>query len=250
MQMPDDGSVTVREVTEELCCIGLWGPRARDVLGAVTAHDVSNEAFPYLTARTLDVGGAPVWAQRVTYVGELGWELYVHPDDALRVWDTLMTAGRPFGVRPAGYKAIDSLRLEKAYRYWSADITPAENPYEAGLGFCVRLEKGPFIGREALLRIKAEGTRRKLSTVTLAAETPDDVVLYGGEAVYLEGTIVGRLRSGGYGYTVARHIGLVYLPRELATAGTPLEIEVLGRRWPGAVADDVLYDPRGARLRG
>jgi 4-methylaminobutanoate oxidase (formaldehyde-forming) len=249
MHMPDDGSVAVREVTEELCCIGLWGPRARDVLGAVTASDVSNEALPYLTARTIDIGGAPVWAQRVTYVGELGWELYVHPDGALGVWDTLMTAGRPFGIRPAGYKAIDSLRLEKAYRYWSADITPAENPYEAGLGFCVRLDKGPFIGREALLRIKAEGTRRKLATVTLAGETPDDIVLYGGEAVYVEGTVVGRLRSGGYGYTVARHIGLVYLPRELATVGTPLEIEVLGRRWIGAVADDVLYDPRGARLR-
>jgi glycine cleavage system T protein len=249
MHLGADGSVTVREITETLACIGLWGPRAREVLAAVSASDVSSAAFPYLTARTIDVAGTPVWAQRVTYVGELGWELYVPPDDALAVWDALLAAGQPVGLRPAGYKAIDSLRLEKGYRYWSADLTPAENPYEAGLGFCVRLEKGPFIGRDALVRLRAEGVPRKLATVTLDAATPDHVVLYGGEAVHLDGAVIGRLRSGGYGYTVGRHIGLVYLPRERARVGTPLEIEVLGERWPGAVAADVLYDPRGVRAR-
>jgi 4-methylaminobutanoate oxidase (formaldehyde-forming) len=249
MHLPDDGSVAVREVTAELACIGLWGPHARQVLGAVTASDVSNAAFPYLTARAIDVGGAPVWAQRVSYVGELGWELYVRPREAPGVWDALLAAGQPFGARPAGYRAIESLRLEKAYRYWSADITPADNPYEAGLGFCVRPDKGPFIGREALRRIAAEGPRRRLKTVTLAGDTPADLVLYGGEAVYAAGAVAGRLRSGGYGHTVGQHIGLVYLERGLWATTTPLEIEVLGRRWPGVVADDVLYDPRGARLR-
>jgi 4-methylaminobutanoate oxidase (formaldehyde-forming) len=253
LHLPDDGSVAVREVTDEWTCIGLWGPRARQVLGAVTRSDVSNEAFPYMTARTIDLAGAEAWAQRLTYVGELGWELYLRPDRAVPVWEALLAAGRPFGLQPAGYKALDSLRLEKGYRYWSVDITPAENPYEAGLGFCVRLGKGEFIGREALLGIRAEGVRRKLCTVTLAPTDPDGpgraVVLYGGEAVYAGGRVVGRLRSAGYGYTVDQQIGYVYLPRDLAAPGTPLEVEVFGERFPAQVAADVLYDPAGARLR-
>jgi len=190
-----------------------------------------------------------VWAQRVTYVGELGWELYVSTDRAVAVWDALLSAGRRFGIRPAGYKAVDSLRLEKGYRYWSIDITPAENPWEAGLGFCVRLQKGDFIGREALLRIKAEGVRRKLCTLTLSVTLPEDTELYGGEAVYASGQVVGRLRSAGYGHTVARHIGYVYLPQALAATGTSLEIEAFGRRYAAEVAADVLYDPQGLRLR-
>lgn len=249
MHMPHDGSVDLREVTDELACIGMWGPRARDVLEAVTTSDVSNEALPYMTARAIDIGGVDVWAQRVTYVGELGWELYVRADRALQTWDALLAAGRAFGIRPAGYKALESLRLEKGYRYWSADITPLENPYEAGLGFCVRLTKGDFIGREALLRAKAAGIQRKLCTVTLTETLGEQVALYGGEAVYAHGGVVGRLRSGGYGYTVAKEIGYVYLPRGLAEVGTPVEIEVFGDRYPGEVAADVLYDPRSARLR-
>ncbi|MGH7322974.1 MAG: FAD-dependent oxidoreductase [Candidatus Rokuibacteriota bacterium] len=249
MHMPDDGSVEVREVTDELACLGLFGPDARRVLGSATADDVSNEAFPYMTARTLRVAGADVWAQRVTYVGELGWELYVLTAGAGPVWDALMTAGRPFDIRPAGYRAIDSLRLEKGYRYWSTDITPAEHPYEAGLSFCARLAKGDFIGRDALIRIQAEGSRRKLSTVTLTPPVGEDVVLYGGEAVYACGAVVGRLRSGGYGYTVGRHIGFVYLPSPLSELGTPLEVEVFGERHRARVEADVLYDPQGLRLR-
>jgi 4-methylaminobutanoate oxidase (formaldehyde-forming) len=186
----------------------------------------------------------------VTYVGELGWEVYVGVGQAGPVWDALMGAGRSHGIRPAGYKAVDSLRLEKGYRCWSTAITPVENPYEAGLGFCVRLAKGDFIGREALLRIKEQGARQKLCTATLLPGIPAEAVLYGGEAVYAGGAVAGRLRSAGYGYTVGRHIGLVYLPPHLAAEGTPLEIEAFGERYPGAVAADVLYDPRGMRLRG
>jgi 4-methylaminobutanoate oxidase (formaldehyde-forming) len=202
-----------------------------------------------MSARAIDVAGAPAWAQRVTYVGELGWEIYVRNDHAVAVWDTLLAAGRPLGIRPAGYKAVDSLRLEKGYRYWSADITPAENPYEAGLGFCVRLGKGEFIGREALLRVKAEGSPRRLCTIMLEAPLEDGADLYGGEAVYAAGQVVGRLRSGGWGYTVGKHIGLVYLPVAWAGVGTPLEVEVFGRRGTALVAPDALYDPEGARLQ-
>jgi 4-methylaminobutanoate oxidase (formaldehyde-forming) len=239
------GAVRIREVTDELACIGLWGPQARRILQYCTTHDVSNTAFPYMTAQLLDLDGVAVWAQRVTYVGELGWELYVAADDAGRVWDQLLLVGRDVGMRPAGYKAIESLRLEKGYRYWSTDMTPSENPYEAGLGFCVRLGKGDFIGRDALVRIKAEGPARKLATVTVDPAP----TLYGGEPVYADGAIVGRLRSGGYGYTVEKNIGLVYLPSALAVPGTPLAIEVFGERFRGEVGPDVLYDPAGARLR-
>ncbi len=249
MHLPEGGGVQVRDVTDDLACIGLWGPAARHVLEAVTTSDVSNAAFPYMSARRIDLGGVEVAAQRVTYVGELGWELYVDNAHAVRLWDALSSAGRAFGIEPAGYKAVDSLRLEKGYRYWSSDLTPAENPYEAGLGFCVRLAKGDFIGREALLRIKAAGVQRTLCTITLADRLPEDADLYGGEAVYAEGRVVGRLRSGGWGYTVARHIGFVYLPPALATLGTPLEVEVFGARVAAAVVPDVLYDPAGSRLR-
>jgi dimethylglycine oxidase len=141
------------------------------------------------------------------------------------------------------------LRLEKGYRYWSTDLTPAENPYEAGLGFCVRLQKGEFIGREALLRIRTEGLQRKLCTITLAAPLPAESDLYGGEAVYADGRIVGRLRSAGWGYTVGQHIGLVYLPPALSAVGTPLEVEAFGAHFAAQVAGDVLYDPAGIRLR-
>ena len=249
MHLPEGGGVQVRDVTGDLACIGLWGPAARQVLEAVTTSDVSNAAFPYMSARRIDVGGVEVAAQRVTYVGELGWELYVDNAQAVGLWDALSSAGRAFGIEPAGYKAVDSLRLEKGYRYWSSDLTPAENPYEAGLGFCVRLQKGAFIGREALLRIKAAGVQRKLCTITLAAPLPEDADLYGGEAVYAEGRVAGRLRSGGWGYTVARHIGLVYLPAALASPGTSLEVEAFGTRVAAAVVPDVLYDPAGTRLR-
>jgi glycine cleavage system aminomethyltransferase T/glycine/D-amino acid oxidase-like deaminating enzyme len=249
MHLPPGTGVEVRDVTDEFACIGIWGPEARRVLQAVSPSDVSNAALPYMSARRIEIAGAAVGAQRVTYVGELGCELYVDNQHAIDVWDALLAAGRPLGIEPVGYKAVDSLRLEKGYRYWSTDLTPAENPYEAGLGFCVRLNKGDFVGREALLRIKAEGVQRRLSTITLTAPLPDDSDLYGGEAVYTGDHVVGRLRSAGWGYTVAKHIGLVYLPPALSAAGTPLEVEAFGARFAAEVAPDVLYDPAGIRLR-
>ena len=249
MHMPDDGSVDVCDVTDNVACIGLWGPAARHTLMAVTTHALTNGAFPYMSARVIDVAGVEVHAQRVTYVGELGWELYMAPPAAGAVWDALRTAGQAFDIRPAGYKAVESLRLEKGYRYWSSDITPAENPLEAGLGFCVRMAKGDFIGRHALLQATKSGRSRRLCTLTVTPSTDDDVVLYGGEAVYGGGRVIGRLRSAGYGYTVARHIGLVYLPLELAEPGTALAVEAFGERLGATVAPDVLYDPQGIRLR-
>jgi sarcosine dehydrogenase len=175
----------------------------------------------------------------------LGWEFYMAFDEAGHVWDALMVAGKEYGIRPAGYKALESLRLEKGYRYWTTDITPSDNPYEAGLGFCVHLNKGDFIGRAALEKMHASGMTQRLCTLTM----DDQAVIYGGEAVLDDGRVVARLRSGGYGYTVGRNIGLAYLPLSLAQEGTRLQVEVFGERIPALVAADVSYDPKGAHLR-
>ncbi len=244
--LPRDGSVHLTDVTGAYACLGLFGPRARAILAAVTEADVSNAAFPYLTARELAVGRAPVFAARVTYVGELGWELYTPSEYGLEVWDTLWEAGRPHGLAAAGYRAIDSLRLEKGYRYWSADITPDDTPYEAGLGFAVRLGKSDFIGRAVLARQKAEGVRRKLCCLTLADPL---AIALGGEPVRVDARIVGRVTSGGFGYSVGQSIAYAYLPAELATPGTEAAVEVFGDWVPGAVAVEPLWDPKGERVR-
>jgi 4-methylaminobutanoate oxidase (formaldehyde-forming) len=244
--LPRDGSVAVVDVTGGFACLGLFGPRARDVLAAVTDADVSNAGFPYLTARELAIGRAPALAVRVTYVGELGWELYVPSEYGVEVWDAITEAGRPHGLAPAGYRAIDSLRLEKGYRYWSADITPDDTPYEAGLGFAVKPDKGEFIGRAALARQKAEGVRRKLGCLTLA--DPRAVAL-GGEPVRVDGRVVGRVTSGGFGYSVGQSIAYAYLPAELATPGAAGAVEVFGDWVPATVAAEPLWDPKGERVR-
>jgi 4-methylaminobutanoate oxidase (formaldehyde-forming) len=198
-------------------------------------------------AAEVDIAGVPVLAQRVTYVGELGWEFYVPAERATQVWDALYAAGEKFGIEPGGYKVLDSLRLEKGYRYYSMDVTMLENPYVAGLGFCVRLNKGDFIGREALVKIKEQGQTQKLCTLTIGG--PEYLTIYGGEAVLQGAAVVGRLRSSGYGYTVRRNIAYSYLPVALAKVGTKLEVEVFGQRVPAEVAEDVLHDPKGERLR-
>jgi 4-methylaminobutanoate oxidase (formaldehyde-forming) len=244
--LPADGSVHLLDVTGAHACLGLFGPRARDVLAAVTPDDVSNAAFPYLTAREIVVGRVPVLAARVTYVGELGWELYAPAEYGLDLWDTLWEAGRPHGLLPAGYRAIDSLRLEKGYRYWSADLTPDDTPDEAGLAFAVRLDKGEFLGRDALRRRREAGLTRRLACLALA--DPGAVAL-GGEPVRAGGRVAGRVTSGGFGYTVGLSIAYAYLPAEVAHAGTPAAVEVGGEWVEALVAAEPLWDPRGARIR-
>jgi 4-methylaminobutanoate oxidase (formaldehyde-forming) len=199
-----------------------------------------------MRAQEIAVGPVPCLALRVTYVGELGWELYCPMEFGLRLWDTIWAAGRDHGVLAGGYKAIDSLRLEKGYRVWGADITPDEMPYEAGLDFAVKLDKGDFIGREALLEAKERQPERKL--VCLVLEDPRSVAL-GSEPVRLDGSIVGRVTSGGYGYTVARSIAYAYLPAEMAEPGRAVEVEIFGEWVPGEVATEPLWDPKGERIR-
>jgi 4-methylaminobutanoate oxidase (formaldehyde-forming) len=244
--LPDDGSVAIRDITAGRVCFGLWGPRARDILTLVTDDDVGDAGFPFLTARELSVGSVPVLALRVTYVGELGWELYAGADYGRALWTTLWDAGRPHGLVAAGYRAIDALRLEKGYRVWSSDITPDETPYDAGLGFAVALDKAvDFIGREALVAAKAAGPRKRLRCLVL--DDPRSVCL-GNEPVRIDGAIVGRVTSGGYGYAVERSIAYAYLPPD-APIGTRGEIDVFGE-WVGfEVMREPLYDPANERIR-
>jgi glycine cleavage system aminomethyltransferase T/glycine/D-amino acid oxidase-like deaminating enzyme len=248
-QLPAEGSADVRvlDVTSDQACFGIWGPRARDILKEVSKDDLSNEAFPFLTAREITIGTVPALALRVTYVGELGWELYTPKEHGLGLWETVWQGGTWHGLVPGGYRAIDALRLEKGYRVWSADITPEETPYEAGLGFAVRLDKGvDFIGREALVAAKAAGPRKRLRCLVL--DDPRSVAL-GNEPVRVAGRIVGRVTSGGYGFAVERSIAYAYLPPEGSAIGTRGEVEVFGE-WVGfEVAREPLWDPAGARIR-
>ena len=242
---PRDGSVLINDLTSGRACYALWGPRARDILASTTTDDVSDAAFPYLTARAITVGDVPVYALRVTYVGELGWELYAHAEYGAALWDTLWAAGAPHGVVAGGYRAIDALRLEKGYRAWAADITPEETPYDAGLGFAVALDSGDFLGRDALVVARAAGPAKRLRCLVL--DDPRSVCL-GNEPVRMEGRIVGRVTSGGYGFSVGRSIAYAYLPPDVAI-GSRGEVDVFGT-WVGfEVAREPLFDPSGSRIR-
>ena len=245
LHMPDNGSVEIEDETESLCCITIWGPESRRVLGPLCTEELSNTAFPYMTAQSLMINNITLWAQRVSYVGELGWELYIQPGDALAVWDTLMNAGRDAGIQPAGYKALDALRIEKGYLYWSGDITPEDNPLAAGLGMFVDWSKPDFIGKEALKEIQKQSLSARLTALVMDAGGN----LYGGESVYADGKVVDRIRSGSYGYTIGQDIGLVYLPLALTKAGTELEVQVMGERVTATVADLPLVDPKGLKLK-
>jgi glycine cleavage system T protein len=240
---PEDGSVRVVDVTSQLACFGLWGPHAREIFQPLTTADLSNEAFPYMSARELAVGRVPCLALRVTYVGELGWELYCPAEFGLALWDAVWEAGREHGLVAGGYKAIDSLRLEKGYRVWGADITPEETPFEAGLGFAVKLEKGDFIGRERLVDVHEYGHRLRCLTLS----DPRAIAL-GSEPVWVDGNPTGRVTSGGYGYTVRKSIAYAYLPDDV-DVGTSVEVGIFGERVSGEVAAEPLYDPAGERIR-
>ena len=245
-----DPPVTLRDESETWSCLGLWGPQAREVLAGASADDVGDAALPLRQARRLDIGGAPAMAARISYAGELGWELYVAPEWATIVWDRLIAAGRGADLVPFGYRALDALRMEKGYRYYGLDLTASDTPDEAGLGAFVRPAKGDFIGREAILAARAaapDGPSRRLRTLLIgdAAYQP----VFGGEAVRSGGGVVGRLRSVAYGYGVQRTVGYAYLPSAMPE-GAELEVDVLGRRVPAVIAADVLHDPSGARMRG
>jgi 4-methylaminobutanoate oxidase (formaldehyde-forming) len=247
--MPADGSVYVDDVTAARACFGVWGPRSRGLLQSLTKSDLSHEAFPYLQAREIAVGDVPCLALRVTYVGELGYELYCPTEYGLALWDSLVAAGEPHGLVLAGYRAIDSLRLEKGYRAWGSDITPETTPEAAGLGFAVRLEKAaPFIGRDALLAERAAGgPAERLRCILL--DDPRALCL-GGEPVRLRGRTAGRVTSGGYGNRLGASIAYAYLPVSSSLPGTAVEVDLFGDLIAGRIVAEPPYDPQNARIRG
>lgn len=246
-------NATLVDVTEEHGTLSLMGPKARDVLATVApGADVSGEAFPFGHVRVIEIAGHPVRALRVTYVGELGWELHVPIAATGAVFDALMQAGAPHGIRPAGYRAIESLRLEKGYRAWGADITPNDSPFEAGLGWAVKLRSGlPFLGREAVERIAAAPLRKQLACFTVEDR---GVVLLGRETILRDGEFAGYLSSGGFGYTVDRPIGYGYVRRaegvdEAYLRAGSYELVVANERVPARIELGALYDPQNARVK-
>jgi glycine cleavage system aminomethyltransferase T/glycine/D-amino acid oxidase-like deaminating enzyme len=244
-QAPADGSVQVRDITGGTCCIGLWGPRARDVVQALSSDDFSNETFKYFRAKRVRISGIPVTALRLSYVGELGWELYTTADYGLRLWDVLWAEGRKYDVIAAGGAAFNSLRLEKGYRSWGTDMTTEHNPYEAGLGFAVSAQKTDFVGHKALQGVSDSTIERRLACVVI--EDGRSVVL-GREPVFLDGKPVGYVTSAAFGHTVAAPIAYAWLPAS-ATPGTQVEIQYFDRYIAATVAAEPLIDPEMKRIR-
>jgi 4-methylaminobutanoate oxidase (formaldehyde-forming) len=224
LELNADGDVVIADVTDELAVIGIWGPALRGTL----------EELPYRTAKTIEVGGVEVLAQRITYVGEFGFELYVAPEAALQVWDALVDTLHP---EPVGYQALDSLRIEKGYRYFGTDLTASDTPFDSGLGFAVAKDKRAELERTPATRLR-----------TLLVGGVDYLTLYGGEAVHADAEVIGRVRSAAYGFTVRRNIALAKLPAGL-DEGAEVQVDVLGELVPAVVARDVLYDPEHARIR-
>ncbi|MBI3974568.1 MAG: FAD-dependent oxidoreductase [Chloroflexi bacterium] len=249
---PDDGSVHLQDISSAYCCVGVWGPRARDLVQRTTEDDLSPDAFPYFTARHIAVGYVSTLALRVSYVGELGWELCAPMEYGLQLWDTLWQAGQELTetrVIAAGGGAFDSLRLEKGYRLWGADIHTEFNPYEAGLEFAVDLKKGDFVGRDALLRLGKQGVRRKLSCLTL---DDSSVVVMGKEPILDRrdgGRVLGYVTSANFGYSVGKSIAYGFLPVEFTQPGTALYVQFFGVCYPATVSTEPLYDPKHTRLR-
>ncbi len=242
---PADRSVSIRDITGGTCCIGVWGPHARALVQSLTRNDLSHEAFGFFKARRVTIAGVPVTALRVSYVGELGWELYTDADVGLRLWDALWEAGHEFRAVAAGRSAFNSLRLEKGYRAWGTDMTTEHNPFDAGVGFAVRMNKGDFLGRTALVELADREPEHKL--VPLLLDNPEHVVM-GKEPVHTD-TGTGYVTSAAYGYTLDRSIAYAWLPAPAAQPGTQAHIEYFADQLPATVAQEPLFDPDMTRIR-
>lgn len=250
--IPDDADAVLTDVTSGYAVLSVMGPSSRDLLAQLTDADISNGAFPFGTSREIDLGYAKVRASRITFVGELGWELYIPTEFATGVYDTIVEAGTHLGLKHAGYHALNSLRMEKAYRHWGHDITDEDTPLEAGLGFAVAMNKNTgFIGQEALLRQQEQGLKRRLVQFKLEDAEP---MLYHEEPIWRDGVLVGRTTSAMFGHTLGRAIGLGYVEcedgvtGEYVNAGT-YEIEVAGERCPATASLRPFYDPKSERVK-
>jgi len=249
LHVRDGERVAIGDESDAWACFGLWGPRARDVLAAATADDVSDAAIKLRRAATVDLAGVQVLAQRISYAGELGWELYAERADAIRAWDRIVAEGARHGLALVGYRALDALRMEKGYRYYGTDLTMMDSPIEASMLPFVALAKPDFVGRDALIARRDAGPPAERIRTIVVGHTDAYLPIYGGEAVRVGGVVAGRLRSAAYGSSVNRTVGYVYLPWDLGE-GTEVEVDMFDERIPGVVAADVLVDPAGVRMRG
>jgi glycine cleavage system aminomethyltransferase T len=235
--------VAINDLSDSYTALGLWGPKARQVLQRVSPSDLD---FGYFRARWIDLGYTRALAVRISYAGELGWELHFPPESALGVWDLLWEAGADLGLAPAGFGAFDSLRLEKGYRGWGTDVYTEYNAYEAGLGWTVRLDKGDFLGADACRRLVTEPLKKKLACLTL--DEPDDVVM-GYEPIMSGDQCLGHVTSANFGYSVEKSIAYGYVPTDAAVEGTKVEVIYFGEHLSATVAPDPLFDPKMTRMK-
>jgi len=244
---PPDSSVSIKDVTSAYAVINVIGPKSRELLQKLTNGDISNQGFPFGTCRQFTVGYAPVTAFRVTYVGELGYELYIPTEFAVHVYESLWESGQYLGIKNAGYRTISSLHLEKGYADWGSELTPEYTPYDAGLGFCVALEKDDFNGKEALAKVKTEGPGWKLCSFTIDSEEP--LMLQGSAPIIKGGKVLGVTTSSGYGHTVKKNICYGYIPVKYAGSDDGFEIEVYKKLYPLRLEPSrVLYDPKREKI--
>lgn len=242
-----DKPVQVRDITGGTCCVGLWGPRARDVISQVTSDDFSDKGLRYFRVKRASIAGIPVTAMRLSYVGELGWEIYASAENGLRLWDALWKAGESYGIIAAGRSAFNSLRLEKGFRSWGTDMTTEHDPWEAGVDFAVKMDKkGAFIGQSALKGVSKDTITRKLRCITV--DDGKSMVL-GKEPVFVNGKSEGYVTSAAFGFTIGKPIAYAYLPAAVSE-GDSVELEYFGTRIPATVTAEPLYDPEMKRLRG
>ncbi|CAB5120492.1 MAG: FAD-dependent oxidoreductase [Actinobacteria bacterium] len=239
-------NVEITNITRELTCFGIMGPNSRAILQSLTTSDLNHSAFPFMSSQEITLAGIKVRATRITYVGELGWEIYAPVADGLNLWKEIINAGSELGLIPCGYRAIESLRLEKGYRAWAGEINTETNPYEAGLGFAVSLKKEKFHGKAAAVAAK-ENQSRKLVAITFDDMTS---VPFGSEPIRINEKIVGRIKSGGQGYTIKKAIAYAYLPIEISQPGTAVDVELFGSWSAGVIAEEPLFDAANSKIHG